>query len=92
MIPSTIEVTRHKSSRGQLKCNLDGAPHGNPCPTAYGDLFRSGATMSCFSGYVGIVNSFGAEILGLMKLIEVYYQKLWRKLLLKCDSTIVLAA
>lgn len=79
---------------GWNKCNSDGATRGLPRHAASGGIFRdtSAAILGCFDSYIGITNSFVAELEGAMLAIEIAHNEGWNHLWLECESLLVVSA
>ena len=76
------------------KCNWDDTARGAPGLAGSGAIFRdsSGATILCFSAFIGVQSALYAEIFVAMLAIEIAASRNWRSIWLGCDSHLVINA
>jgi ribonuclease HI len=76
-----------------LKCNTDGASCGNPGNAACGGIFRNSDAdfVYGFAEPLGESTAYIAELSGVIRAIEIAFQKQWNNLWIETDSSSVVA-
>jgi ribonuclease HI len=92
--PLVKEIIWHPPLPSWLKCNIDGASHGNPGASSCGGVFRDmhANFVFAFAEPLGHANSYYAELCGAMRAIEIAYNNDWSHLWLESDSSLVVGA
>lgn len=77
-----------KTTTGWYKANIDGATRGQPGMSSCGGLFRicQGFAAGSFVMPLGIQTAMYAEIMGLIKAVELAHLKSWFPLWIETDS------
>jgi len=77
-----------------VKCNTDGAAHGNPGLPACGGIFRNSDSdfLGAFSINLGVTSALNSELIGAMVAIKIAHVKEWHNLWLETDSMLVFLA
>ncbi|GAU45776.1 hypothetical protein TSUD_24400 [Trifolium subterraneum] len=77
-----------------IKVNIDGASCGNPGNASCGGVFRNNNAdfMFAFVDPLGVETSYFAELCGVMKAIEIAFDKNWLNLWVETDSSLVVTA
>jgi ribonuclease HI len=93
-IPVIKEVIWQPPSVNWIKCNTDGASSGNPGNAACGGVFRDHHAnfVYAFAEPIGIETAYFAELCGVLKAIDIAYEKNWINLWVESDSSQVVAA
>jgi ribonuclease HI len=93
-IPVIKEVIWQPPSVNWIKCNTDGASCGNPGIAACGGVFRDHHAnfVYAFAEPLGVETAYFAELCGVLKAIEIAYEKNWANLWVESDSSQVVAA
>ncbi|KAK2369712.1 hypothetical protein QL285_082828 [Trifolium repens] len=93
-IPVIKEVIWQPPSVNWIKCNTDGASSGNPGNVACGGVFRDHHAnfVYAFAEPIGIETAYFAELCGVLKAIDIAYEKNWINLWVESDSSQVVAA
>ena len=89
--PRVIEVRWLPPPPGWMKCNTDGSSDGAPGPSTAAGLFRNsrGFVHYCYVLKIGNLYAFEAELIAVMRGIQIAREKGWNKLWLESDSTYV---
>jgi ribonuclease HI len=92
--PYSREILWHPPLLNWVKCNTDGASVGNPGNASCGGVFRDSNAdfLLAFAEPLGFASSYFAELCGVMKAIEIAYNKHWTNIWVETDSTLVVAA
>jgi hypothetical protein len=92
--PYSREILWHPPLLNWVKCNTDGASVGNPGNASCGGVFRdfNADFLLAFAEPLGFASSYFAELCGVMKAIEIAYNKHWTNIWVETDSTLVVAA
>jgi len=89
--PTTTEVLWQPPPLHWLKCNTNGTSFGNPGTSACGGIFRDfeGNCKGCFAEFLGLSTSYQAELLRVIRAIEITYDNNWTNLWIESDSSLV---
>ncbi|KAL5715177.1 hypothetical protein ACHQM5_017038 [Ranunculus cassubicifolius] len=76
---------------GWHKANVDGAAHGQPGLAACGGIFRThrGYIHGCYAMPLGVQNSMYAELMGVIRAIEIAVVMNWFPLWIESDSEVL---
>ncbi|KAK9287181.1 hypothetical protein L1049_015592 [Liquidambar formosana] len=71
--------------------NTDGAAKGNPGPAGYGAIFRNyrGFVLGAFCDTLGVSSSVAAELMAVLKAVDVAWHRGWHFLWIECDSSLI---
>ncbi|KAL6209952.1 hypothetical protein ACLB2K_020891 [Fragaria x ananassa] len=91
--PRVIEVNWHPPLYGCIKLNTDGAWKSSSNKADYGGVFcdYSGKVMGAFSSNLDIPSSVAAEVMVVIKAIELASEREWKHIWLEVDSELVLS-
>ncbi|KAL6225911.1 hypothetical protein ACLB2K_004760 [Fragaria x ananassa] len=91
--PRVIEVNWHSPLYGCIKMNTDGAWKSSSNKAGYGGVFRdySGKVMGAFCSNLDIPSSVAAEVMAVIKTIELAWVREWKHIWLEVDSALVLS-
>jgi ribonuclease HI len=92
--PRILEIIWHPPILDWIKCNTDGSALGSPGPSACGGLFRdnNGNHLGSFADFLGDSIAFLAELSGIMRAIELAFDRGWHSLWIECDSKLATMA
>jgi ribonuclease HI len=93
-VPTVKEIHWHPPLLNWVKCNIDGASHGNPGPASCGGVFRNYQAnfLYAFAKPLGFASSYHAELCGAMQAVDIAFCRNWKNLWLETDSTLVVLA
>jgi ribonuclease HI len=93
-VPTVKEIHWHPPLLNWIKCNIDGASHGNPGPASWGGVFRNYQAnfLYAFAEPLGFASSYHAELCGAMQAVDIAFCRNWKNLWLETDSTLVVLA
>lgn len=90
--PRILEVNWHPPVIGWFKVNTDGAWKRGEDHLSYGGVFRNfqGEVVGAFSSSLDIPSSIAAEVMAVIKAIELAWIRDWKHIWLEVDSSLVL--
>ncbi|KAK9949954.1 hypothetical protein M0R45_005462 [Rubus argutus] len=90
--PSVVEVNWNPPSIGWVKINTDGAWKHNEGVGGYGAIFRDykGHFLGAFASNLDVPSSVAAEVMAVIKAIELAWVRDWKHIWLEVDSSLVL--
>ncbi|KAK9931139.1 hypothetical protein M0R45_018433 [Rubus argutus] len=90
--PSIVEVNWIPPLIGWVKINTDGSWKSTSGQAGYGAVFRDykGAFLGAFCSSLNIPSSVAAEVIAVIKAIELAWIRDWKHVWLEVDSTLVL--
>ncbi|PRQ50126.1 putative ribonuclease H-like domain, reverse transcriptase zinc-binding domain-containing protein [Rosa chinensis] len=90
--PRTIEVNWHPPFLGWIKINSDGAWKHDSARVGYGVVFRDyrGYVLGAFASNFDIPSSVAAEVMAVIKVIELAWVRDWKHVWLEVDSSLIL--
>ena len=90
--PRIIEVNWHTPSYGCDKINCDGAWKSTLGKAGFGGVFRDyqGVVLGAFCSNLDIPSSLAAEVMPIIKAIELAWVRDWKHVWLEVDSTLII--
>ncbi|KAL6187555.1 hypothetical protein ACLB2K_038953 [Fragaria x ananassa] len=90
--PCIVEVNWHPPLFGWVKVNTDGAWRSSSGQAGYGGLFRDfrGGVLGAFCSNFNMVSSVAAEVMAVIKAIELAWMRDWKHVWLEVDSSLVI--
>lgn len=90
--PCIVEVNWHPPLFGWVKVNTDGAWRSSSGQAGYGGLFRDfrGGVLGAFCSNFNMASSVAAEVMAVIKAIELAWVRDWKHVWLEVDSSLVI--